>query len=145
MFLEKFQRQSQSGIYRHLSPLPRAVFTSTPRPIDTAEQGLLQGSVLSALHFLLYINDLKTVVPKGAQVAMFADDVSLVYSHPCKLAADTAMQDAVTRVVEWNSHYKMTLNPETQLAFGRPKPNRGAAKNTNLKRTPPRSTRLPLG
>ncbi len=47
------------------------------RPISLRLE-LQQGSVLLLL-FLLYINNLKTVV----EVAMFADDVSLFCSHPC--------------------------------------------------------------
>ncbi len=67
---------------------------------------------------ILYINDLKTVVPNGVKVAMFADDVSLLCSHPCKFTAQTAMQGAVTRVAEWSRHHKMTLTPEKcEVAF----------------------------
>ncbi len=79
---------------------------------------LPQGSVLSPLLFLLYINDLKTVVPNGVEVAMFADNVSLFCSHPCKLTAQTAMQEAVTRVADWSRQHKMTLNTEKcEVAF----------------------------
>ncbi len=46
------------------------------------QQGLPLGSVLSPLLFLLYINNLKTVVPNCVEVTMFADDVSLFCSHP---------------------------------------------------------------
>ncbi len=66
-----------------------------PEPLG---QGLPQKSVLSSLLFLLYINDLKAVVPNDAEVAMFANDVFLFCSHPCKLAAQAAMQETVTRV-----------------------------------------------
>ncbi len=87
------------------------------RPVPP-KQGLPQGSVLSPLLFLLYINDLKTVVPIGVEVAMFADDVALFCSHPCILTAQTAMQEAVTRVAEWSRQHKMTLNTEMcEVAF----------------------------
>ncbi len=49
---------------------------------------------------------------------MFSDDVSLFCSHPCKLTAQTAMQEAVTRVAECSRHHKMTLNIEKcEVAF----------------------------
>ncbi len=87
------------------------------RPVPL-KQWLPQGSVLSPLPFLLYINDLKTAVPNGVEVAMFADDVSLFCSHRCKLTAQTAMQEAVTRVAEWSRQHKMTLNTEKcEVAF----------------------------
>ncbi len=49
---------------------------------------------------------------------MFADGVSLFCSHPCKLTAQTAMQEAVTRGAVWSRHHKMTLNAEKcEVAF----------------------------
>ncbi len=82
------------------------------------KQGLPQGSVLSPLLFLLYINDLKTVVPNCVEVTMFADKISLFCSHPCKFTAQIAIEEAVTRVTEWSRHHKMTFNTENcELAF----------------------------
>ncbi len=40
-------------------------------------QGLPQGAVLSPLLFLLYIDDLRSVVLETVKVALFADDVSI--------------------------------------------------------------------
>ncbi len=71
-----------------------------------------------SLLFLLYINDLKTVVPNGVEVTMFADDVSLFYCHPCKLAAQAIMQEDASCAAEWSRQHKMTLNTEKrEVAF----------------------------
>ncbi len=48
----------------------------------------------------------------GVEVAMFADDVSLFCSHPCKMTAQGALQEAVISVAKWNRHHKMTLNTD---------------------------------
>ncbi len=49
---------------------------------------------------------------------MLTDDVSLFCTQPCKLTAQTAMQEAVTRVAEWSRQHKMTLNTEKcEVAF----------------------------
>ncbi len=49
----------------------------------------------------------------GVEVAIpLADDVSLVCSHPCKLTAQAALQEAVISVAKWNRHHKMTLNTD---------------------------------
>ncbi len=64
------------------------------------------------LLFLLYIIDLKTVVTNDVDVALSADDVSLFCNHPCKLTAQAAMHEAVTRVSEWSRHHNITLNTE---------------------------------
>ncbi len=66
-----------------------------PKPLG---QGLPQESALSSLLFLLYISDPKAAVPNDVEVPMFANDVFLCCSHPCKLATQAAIQEAVTRV-----------------------------------------------
>ncbi len=63
-------------------------------------QGLPQGSVVSPLLFLLYIDELQLVIPENVEVAMFADDVSLFSSHPNKEVAEAAIQEAITNVAE---------------------------------------------
>ncbi len=47
---------------------------------------------MSPLLFLLYIDDLRRVIPENVEVAMFADDVSLFSSHPNKEVAEAAIQ-----------------------------------------------------
>ncbi len=49
--------------------------------------------VLSALLFLLYIDDLCSFVPVTVKVALFADDVSLINSHHKKLVAVNQIAD----------------------------------------------------
>ncbi len=60
-------------------------------------QGLPQGSPLL---FKLYLNDLKTFATNGAEFAMLADNVFLFSNHPCKMTAQAAMLEAVTRIAE---------------------------------------------
>ncbi len=75
-------------------------------------QGLSQGSVLSPLLFLLYILpvDLRRVELKNVKVAMFADDISLLSSHPNKEVAEAAIQEAITNVAERSRCHKLTVN-----------------------------------
>ncbi len=54
-----------------------------------------QGAVLSPLPFLLYIDDLLSVVPETVKVALFVDDVSLISSHHSKLVGEKEQQRAV--------------------------------------------------
>ncbi len=51
--------------------------------------------VLSPLLFLLYINDLRSVVPETVKVALFAVDVFLTSSHHNKLVAEKELQPVV--------------------------------------------------
>ncbi len=65
---------------------------------------------MSPLLFLLYIDDLRRVIPVNVEVAMFADDVLLFSSHPNKEVAEAAIQEAITNVAEWSRFRKLTLN-----------------------------------
>ncbi len=62
--------------------------------------------VLFPLLFLLYIDDLRSVVPETVKVPLFADYVSLLSSHHNKLDAEKELQRAVTAVAEWSTSKK---------------------------------------
>ncbi len=62
------------------------------------------------LLFLLYTDDLRSVVSETVKVALFADDVSLISSHRNKLVAAKELQRAVTAVAKWSTSKKMVLN-----------------------------------
>ena len=81
-------------------------------------QGLPQGSVLSPLLFLFYINSVSEKIPRSVNCAMYADDVSLWASHRCKESATADIQRAVDSVSEWSRKKKMVLNTEkSEVAF----------------------------
>ncbi len=63
------------------------------------------------LLFLLYIDDLRSVVPEMVKVALFADDISLISSHHNKLVAEKELQRAVTAVAEWRTSKKWSPTP----------------------------------
>ena len=56
-------------------------FASETSRVRSMRQGLPQGSVLSPLLFIFFINNLAEILPEDAQVAMFADDVTLLATH----------------------------------------------------------------
>ncbi len=68
--------------------------------------------MLSPLLFLLYIDDLRSVVPETVKVAIFADDVSLISSNHNKLVAEKELKRAVTAVADWSASKKMVLNAD---------------------------------
>ncbi len=67
---------------------------------------------MSPLLFLLYIDDLRSVVRETVKVALFADDVSLISIHHNKLVAEKELECGVTAVAEWSTSKKMVLNAD---------------------------------
>jgi hypothetical protein len=78
----------------------------------TMRQGLPQGSVLSPLLFVLYINNLAHLLPEWAINAIFADDVTILCTHRDREEAERMAQEVVDIVVKWSKEWKLNLNPE---------------------------------
>ena len=71
--------------------------------------GVLQGSVLGPLLFLIYIND----IYKSSEVFkfyLFADDTNLVYSDKKLKSLETIINRELIGVSEWLNTNKLTLN-----------------------------------
>ncbi len=73
-------------------------------------QGLPQGSVLSPILFLFYINNLANILPSDIVAALFADDVSILSTSSNKEEARKTAQKAVDVVTRWAKDWKSTLN-----------------------------------
>ena len=73
-------------------------------------QGLPQGSVLSPLLFLFFIDTLRACVPQSLHVSMYADDVALWSVNNNKELAATAVEAGVGEVWKWALGNKLCLN-----------------------------------
>ena len=72
--------------------------------------GVSQGSILSLLLFLIYINDLLDNLTSNAK--LFADDTSLFsVFHDVNTSADE-LNDDLKKVNEWAFQWKMSFNPD---------------------------------
>ena len=81
-------------------------------------QGLPQGSVLSPLLFIFYINNLAALLPSTNTNCMFADDVSILATHRSMHKALEEVQSAVNIVVEWCAAWKLNLNAsKSEVSF----------------------------
>ena len=73
-------------------------------------QGLPQGSVLSPLLFLFYINTMESVIPEDIDKALFADDASVWAQDTDLNRAAQRVQKAVEAILTWSNKKKMELN-----------------------------------
>ena len=74
------------------------------------KQGLPQGSVLSPILFLFYINQLAKILPRETLNSLFADDVSALATEKTKERAEGTAQTTVDVVSDWAQEWKVSLN-----------------------------------
>ena len=73
------------------------------------KSGVLQGTVLGPLMFLIYINDIADQIHKGTTIRLFADDC-LLY-RVIQSTDDTAILQAdLNSVVNWSNKWQMSFN-----------------------------------
>ena len=70
--------------------------------------GVPQGTVLGPLLFLLYVNDLDSVV-KHSTIRLFADDV-LIDASVNTLEECEALQDDLNPIAAWVTRWQLNLN-----------------------------------
>ena len=71
--------------------------------------GVPQGSILGPLLFILYVNDLPTVINK-CKVVLYADDTLLLYAHKDENEIKKVLEYDLENVAKWFDQNKLHLN-----------------------------------
>ena len=90
----------------------RRQFTSignTSSEVTTISCGVLQGSVLGPLLFLMYINDFSSC-SDILDLQLFADDSNLFFSHKNLSQLEPIVNNEITHVHTWLCANKLSLN-----------------------------------
>ena len=71
--------------------------------------GVPQGSTLGPLLFLIYVNDMK-YCSNILKFIQFADDTTLIFTHPDILELNRILEIEATKVIKWLSANKLIIN-----------------------------------
>ncbi len=77
--------------------------------------GVVQGSVLGPLLFLLYINDVMDDLPKGTCAKLFADDLKLYTVHG--LGKSNQLQNSLNILEVWSAKWQLSIASHKCLAL----------------------------
>ena len=81
-------------------------------------QGLPQGSVLSPILFLFYMNSVAKSLPKNTVNSLFADDVAILGTAESLVKAELIVQKSVNIVSKWAYRRKLCLNAKkSEVSF----------------------------
>ena len=88
--------------------------------------GVPLGSVLGALLFLIYINDLPNGIESICKI--FADNTSLFSKVKTKTFSDTQLNNDLNKISKWAFQWKMLFNPDpskqaTEICFSQKRGN----------------------
>ena len=75
-------------------------------------RGVLQGSVLGPVLFILFVDNITKDLPRGAHASLYADDLAIWSSSPDALKASSVVQSSLTVLETWSNLWKLPLNPK---------------------------------
>ena len=87
----------------------RVFFNGHETEWKDVEAGVIQGSVLGPILFLIFISDINEYLPKGVEIEKYADDI-IAYIIGKQVLTQNLPQDIVDGIQAWCTINKMRLN-----------------------------------
>ena len=91
-----------------MNRLQRVVINGRYSPWLPVQSGVPQGSILGPLLFILYVNDIYSVIHHSKH-GMFADDLS-IYTEVSTTADCALLQHDLDGIVQWSKQWQLQLN-----------------------------------
>lgn len=85
-------------------------FNGIPSDTHSVDIGVPQGSVLSALLFIIYINDLPSIVQSPS--FLYADDTSLFETHKNFSICCKRIQASLDSILNWSHQWRVKFHPD---------------------------------
>jgi len=86
---------------------------NTTSKTTTFKQGVPQGSVISPLLFLIYMNDITSCIREDqANISLFADDIAVYASGRNKDTLQNQIQNTISNISEWADKWKLKINAD---------------------------------
>ena len=84
-------------------------YQSCESEYENIKYGVPQGSILGPLLFILYVNDI-TNTTSLFEIILFADDTTLLYSHPDISSAIDIIDKELNEISNWFKANKLSVN-----------------------------------
>ena len=81
--------------------------------VNDVESGVIQGSCIGPLLFLLFVNDLNEILTKNVGCKTFADDLKIYTIVDFdSIGSTTTLQESLDKVVEWSRIWQMEISTD---------------------------------
>ena len=79
-------------------------------PVAFLDSGVIQGSCLGPVLFLLYVNDIVDVLTDDAEMKLYADDVKLYSSMPANVTSSNDLQTQLNSLLQWSLVWQLPIS-----------------------------------